>query len=176
MVKQEKLDIIKQAIVETGICRCSFSYDGDYFYYYPNAVNEKFILGQRDDEFLLDGYTVRKISHLRRVERVNGMHDTIYQEFGIAAQVQNPNIDITSWQSIFLALQNRGEIVIIEDEIGQKLVIGKIQHVFKNKVYFLDFDVDGVWNKEILVIPYSVITSVQWNTRYTAGWKKYLKV
>ena len=39
MKKQEKLEIIRRAISETDICRCYFTYDSNYYYYYPNAVN-----------------------------------------------------------------------------------------------------------------------------------------
>ena len=46
MKKQEKLDIIRRGIAETDICRCYFTYDKNYYYYYPNAVNDKFLLGQ----------------------------------------------------------------------------------------------------------------------------------
>ena len=68
MKKDEKISIIRTAIEHVDICRCYFQYDPDYFYYYPNAVNDKFILGQEEDDFLLDGYAIRKISHLKKVE------------------------------------------------------------------------------------------------------------
>ena len=47
MTKQEKIALIERAITNIEVCRCCFSYDNNDFYYYPNAVNGKFILGQK---------------------------------------------------------------------------------------------------------------------------------
>lgn len=47
--------------------------------------------------------------------------------------------------------------------------------ILKNKLYFLEFGSDGVRSDCELEIPYAEITSVNWNTRYTAAWKTYLK-
>jgi len=175
MKKQEKLNLIERAIRNVEICRCYFSYDNNYFYYYPNAVNEKFILGQEEDDFLLDGYAIRKISHLKKVEVKDDKCNEINREFGVTAQVQSPNVNISSWQSIFNCLKAFNDIIIIEDEINEEFAIGIIKKVLKNKLYFLDFDADGIWSDRELEIPYSCITSVQWNTRYATTWKKHLK-
>ena len=53
MKKQEKIDLIEKSIAEKEICRCFFSYDPGYIYCYPNAVNDRFILGQEEDDFLI---------------------------------------------------------------------------------------------------------------------------
>ena len=50
MKKQDKLDMIQSAIETPKLCRCYFTYDENYFYYYPNAVNEKFLLGQEEND------------------------------------------------------------------------------------------------------------------------------
>ena len=175
MNKREKINLLQRAIYSVELCRCCFSYDDNCFYYYPNAVNDKFILGQEEDDFLIDGYGIRKISHLKRVDIKEDKCNEINKLLGITAQLQNPNIDISSWQSIFNDLKALDEIVIIEDEINEKFIIGTVKKVFRNKLYFLDFDADGVWSDCEIEIPYSSITSVQWNTRYTTAWKTYFK-
>ena len=38
MKKRKKIEIITKAITEIGLCRCSFSYSEDFFYYYPNVT------------------------------------------------------------------------------------------------------------------------------------------
>lgn len=176
MTNQEKLDLIERAIANIEICRCYFSYDENYFYYYPNAVNQKFILGQEEDDFLLDGYAIRKISHLKKVELKDDKCNEINRELGVTTQIQNPNINISSWQTIFHSLKTLNDVIIIEDEINEEFTIGIIQKVLKSKLYFLEFDADGIWSDRPLEIPYSAITSVKWNTRYTTAWKKYLKI
>jgi len=175
MKKQEKIGLIQRAIDETVICRCWFTYDRNYFYYYPNAVNGKFILGQEEDDFLLDGYCIRKISQLKRVEIKDDKCQEINKIFGTAEQVVDPGIDISTWQSIFSALSVRDEYIQIEDAINGQFAIGVIEKVLRDRLYFRRFDADGIWDEDSLEIRYSQITSVSWGTRYARCWKRYLE-
>ena len=175
MKKQEKIEVIQQGIREKEICRCYFSYDPSFFYCYPNAVNDRFILGQEEDDFLLDGYFIRKISHLKKVEIRMDHCNTINRMIGITDQVMHPGVDITNWRSIFEGLSNMDTFVIIEDQIGEQFAIGFIKKVLKNKLYFKKFNAKGVWDENVWEIPYSKITGVEWGTRYDIQWKKYLE-
>ena len=175
MKKQEKIDLIQKAIQETVICRCYFVYDQNYFYYYPNAVNEKFFLGQEEDDFLLDGYCIRKISQLKKIEVKDDKCQKINMLFGITDQVVDPGIDISSWQSIFESLSKLDTYIQIEDAFGELFAIGIIQKVLKDKLYFKHFDADGIWDEADLEIRYSQITSVSWGTRYAQYWKRYME-
>ena len=175
MKKQEKIDLIRQGIEETVICRCYFTYDQNYFYCYPHAVNDKFVLGQEEDDFLLDGYCIRKISHLKKVEIKDDKCHEINKLYGIVDQVVNPNIDITNWQSIFKSLSQLDIYIQIEDAINEQFAIGVIEKVLKDKLYFKPFDADGVWDEDGLEIRYSQITSISWGTRYARYWKRYLE-
>ena len=175
MKKQEKLDLIQKGIEETVICRCYFTYAQNYFYYYPHAVNDTFILGQEEDDFLLDGYHIRKISHLKKVEIKNDKCHEINTLYGIVDGVINPSIDITSWQSIFQSLSQLDTYLQIEDSFNELFAIGVIEKVLKDKLCFRAFDADGVWDEDALEIRYSQITSVSWGTRYAQYWKRYLE-
>lgn len=175
MKKQEKIDLIQRGIDETAICRCYFTYDANYFYYYPNAVNDKFILGQEEDDFVLDGYCIRKISQLKKVEIKDDKCNEINKLFGITEQIVNPDIDISSWQSIFESLSQLDLYIQIENSFSEQFAIGIIEKVFKDRIYFKPFDADGVWDEDGLEIRYSQITSVQWGTRYAQYWKRYLE-
>ena len=125
--KHEKLDVIKKAIENPQICRCYFTYDDVYFYYYPNAVNDKFLLGQEEDDFLLDGYCIRKISQLKKVEIKNDKCSEINQIIGLTKKLAPPDVDLTSWQTIFASLQKLKRFIIIEDEINEQFAIGIIE-------------------------------------------------
>ena len=87
MKKRKKIEIITKAITEIGLCRCSFSYSEDFFYYYPNEVNKKFFLGQTEADFQLDGYCIRKMSQLKKVE--------INKRYGITRGIKAPDIDLS---------------------------------------------------------------------------------
>lgn len=175
MTKQEKIDIIQQGIRETAICRCQFTYDPYRTYYYPNAVNDRFLLGQVEDDFCLDGYCVRKLSLLKKVEISSNKCNAINKMFGITDGVCMPDVDISSWQTIFQSLKQMDTYIQIEDAIHEQFAIGVIEKVLKNKLYFRHFDADGSWEEEELIIPYSQITSVQWGNRYAEYWKRYFE-
>lgn len=174
MKKQDKLDLIQRAIENPQLCRCYFTYDENFYYYYPNAVNEKFLMGQEENDFLLDGYCIRKISQLKKVELKNDLCNAINREIGVHQQIKMPPVDISDWKSIFDSLQAMGCFVIIENEISEQFAIGMIEKTFRNKLYFKPFDADGVWDEYGLEIPYSQITTVKWDTRYANVWQKYL--
>ena len=175
MKKQEKIDLIQKCIEETELCRCYFSYDSGFFYSYPVAVSDKFILGYEEDDFILDGCFVRKISHLKKAEIRLDRCNEINKASGLTEQLTDPGIDISSWQSIFRSLAEQGQYVIIEDHINDQFAIGKIQKVLKNKLYLKEFNAKGTWIEEELEIPYSTVTSVEWATRYTTHWQHYLE-
>lgn len=175
MKKQEKIDLLRKGISERTICRCYFTYDRNYFYYYPNAVNETFFLGQEEDDFLLDGYCIRKLSHLKKVEIKDDKCNEINRMFGIADQIKDPGIDITSWQTIFQSLSHLDAYIQIEDAVNEQFAIGMIEKVLKDRLCFKTFDADGVWDEQSMEIRYSQITSVQWGTRYAQYWKRYLE-
>lgn len=175
MKKQEKLDIIGKAILEPAICRCFFADGSEHWYYYPNAVNDKFFLGQEEDDFLLDGYCIRKISQLKKVEIKDDKCNEINGLLGVTDGIRMPDVDITSWQTIFDSLLRLDTYVEIEDAVNEQYAIGVIEKVFRDKLWFRQFDADGVWEEDCLEIRYSQITSVKWGTRYAEYWKRYFE-
>ena len=175
MKKQEKLELLQKGIDETAACRCFFSYEPSYFYCYPHNVNNQFLLGQEEDDFTIDGYFIRKISHLEKVEMRSNKCDEINRVFGVMDQVKDPQIDISNWRRIFESLAKLDTYVIIEDHIHEQFAIGVIQKVLKDKLYFRRFDANGVWDETDLEIRYSQITSVEWGSRYATYWKRYLE-
>lgn len=175
MKKQDKIDLIQKAILSRELCTCEFTYDKNRFHCYPNAVNDTFILAQHEYDFMLDGYCIRKLAHLKKIEISGHKYNEISKFLGLTAQVIIPDIDMQNWQSIFNELSKIDSYIEIEDEINGRFVIGIIEKIFKDKLHFKSFDADGVWNENALEIQYSEITSVNWDTRYSKCWKKYLE-
>jgi hypothetical protein len=145
------------------------------YYYYPNAVNDKFLLGQEEDDFSLDGYCIRKISQLKKVEIKDDLCNAINKFNGTHEKIKMPPVDISSWQSIFDSLQALDCFVIIEDEIEERFLIGIVEKTFKNKLHFKSFDADGIWDDGFWEIYYRGITSVKWACRYATVWQQYLQ-
>lgn len=175
MKKQDKLDVVQKAIAETGLCRFDFTYDANYFYYYPLALTDKFVLGQAEDDFLLDGWSIRKISQIKKVARRADTCDEINRLLGLKEKIEKPPVDMTDWRSIFESLKAMDRFIIVEDERNGQFVIGEIRDVRNNKLFFKGFDADGVWDADEDEIPFTQITSISWGTRYVDTWERYLR-
>lgn len=172
--KKTKICILDKCKNETKMARVFFKYDPVYYYYYPVNVNEKFLLAQKEDDFILDGFHIRKISHITKVEIKDDLCQVINVWNGITKQVRHPNIDISSWTTIFDSLREYPGFLMIEDDINKQFAIGEIAAIQKKHFMFRQFDANGIWQEDLLRIPYSTITHVAWDTRYTNYWYEYL--
>lgn len=157
MKRSKKMSVLRECVENGHICRCFYEYDKSYWYYYINDFNDKFVLGQEENDFELNGYTIRKIDELQKAEIKNDICEEINRLNGVAGQIKAPGIDISSWQSIFNSLRECGEWVIVENENEEIFHIGIILKAGKNKLTMREFDADGKWQEETK-IPYKEIT------------------
>lgn len=176
MKHSKKLSVIRECMNNQFLCRCYFKYDENYRYYYINDVNDEFVLGQEENDFLLDGYTINKLSHLSKAEIKDDACNEINRLNGIISRIKNPEIDISSWQGIFQSLKNLDKWIIVSNEYDNNgfFYIGTIIKAGKNKLTIKPFDADGIWLEE-MKIPYEDITSVSFDTRYINNWRMYLE-
>lgn len=174
MEHSKKMPILRECVENRHICRWFYKYDKSCRYCYINDFNDKFLLGQEENDFELNGYMIGKVDGLRKAEVKNDIYEEINRMNGAAEQVKNPDIDISSWQSIFKSLKEQDEWVAVENENNKIFHIGIIIKAGKNKLTMREFDADG--NRlEKTKIPYKEITSVSFKTRYIDNWRKYLK-
>jgi hypothetical protein len=178
MTKTEIKEIVKRSIEQRSLCRMFFRYDVNYRYYFPLISNDKLFLGAEEDDFIIDGYSIRRYVDITKVQIKNDMCVKILQNEGVINNIQTPNIDISNWVTVFTSLQKINKNIIIEkeslNEDDWEFHIGRIDRVYKKFVYFYRFDADGVWQDEPFKIPYSEITSVSFGTRYVETFSKYL--
>ena len=92
-----------------------------------------------------------------------------------ADQHLTPDIDISSWQSIFQSPELKDRLIIVEDEYNGIFVLGTIKRAASRHLTLISIDADGDIEDEPFVFPYSKITHVAWNTRYSENWDQYLK-
>lgn len=175
MKKETKIQLLEQGIAPPKPVRFYTRFEPFYYYYYPNAVNEQFLLGQEENDFQLDGYHIRKIAHIDKVECKDDLCPVINEWNGVVKEVRHPGIDISSWNSIAQGLSAMGRFLIIEDEKNELFAIGRIRRVCKRHIVFEHFDANGIWQDEPLRIPYSTITHIAWDTRYANNWEAYLR-
>lgn len=178
MKKSEIKELVSSAIKPPNLCRVYFKYDENYYYYFPLQTSEKLFLGVEEDDFILDGFSVRRFCDVKKVEIKNDKCIEILRHEGLLNDLTVPEIDLTDWHSTFLSLQRLNKNVIIErDSLSEEeyeFYIGRIEKVLKTKILFRHFDADGVWEDELYEIPFSRITSVTFDSRYVNVFSKYV--
>lgn len=178
MKKSEMKKLVFDAIEPKNLCRMFFKYDDNYFYYFPFKVSDKLFLGAEEDDFIIDGFAIRRFCDLIKVQIKNDKCIEIIKNEGLLNNISAPDIDLTDWYSAFLSLQRLGKNIIIEKESldidESEFAIGCIEKVLKNKVLFRHFDADGVWLDHLIEIPFSQITTVIFGSRYVETFSKYV--
>ena len=178
MKKQEKLNILRTSIGTYQLCRCRFDYDSDYWWqYYMFGVSDRLLFGAIQDDFMLNGFSIRKLSDLKKLKINDDLRSKINEEHQLIANVTAPQIDLSSWQTVFASLKPLDLFVIVEndrtDENENFFYIGRILKVKKSHLLFSHFDADGIWQEDE-DIPYFEITSVTFGDRYSKTWQEYL--
>lgn len=178
MKKSEIKSIINHGIDQRNLCRIFFRYEMNYWYYFPLILSDKLFLGAEEDDFIIDGYSIRRYVDVRKVQIKEDKCLEILQKEGIIDSIQTPKVDISSWETAFSSLQKLNKNIIVEKESLNddecEFVIGRIDRVYKKFAYVYHFDADGIWQMEPYKIPYTEITSVSFGTRYVETFSKYL--
>ena len=176
MKKPDKINLLHNSIGTYRLCRCYFKYDLNYWYFYILDHSDKLFMGVEEDDFMLDGFQIRKISDLNKIEIKNDLCAKINEETNILANICKPDVDISSWKTVFESLKALNIFIIVENEKldGESIFyMGYITEIKKTSVIFSHIDADGEWYDNI-EIPYSDVTSVTFNDRYSKTWQKYL--
>lgn len=178
MTKVEIKEIVASCMNEKTICRIFLRYDISYRYYIPLFISDKLFLGAEEDDFIIDGYHIRRFKDITKAQIKDDMCIEILKREGVIDRITTPDVDITSWETVFRSLQKRMENIIVEkedpDEKKCKFVIGRIEKIYKNYAYVRHFDADGIWQEEPYRIPYTEITSITFDSRYVNTYSKYL--
>lgn len=178
MKKSEVIELINSAVKSEALCNILFKYNYHYSYHFPLSTSDKLFLSANEDDFIIDGFSVRRICDIKKAEVKNDKFVEILKCEGVLDEIKAPEIDITDWYSVFLSLSELNINIIVEkesfDDDKCEFAIGKIIRVLKSKVVFKHFDADGIWQDENCEIPYSQITSVTFSSRYINVFSKYL--
>ena len=178
MKKLEIIELINMAVKSKEMCRIFFKYNYHYSYHFPLKTSEKLFLSANEDDFIIDGFSVRRFCDIKNIEIKNDKCIEIIKREGVLDNITIPEIDITNWYSTFLSLSKLNMNIIIEkeslDDDECEFAIGKIVRVLKTKVVFKHFDADGIWQEDYYEIPYSQITSITFACRYVEVFSKYV--
>lgn len=159
----ELRDGLRALVEPRTVCGVEYEYSDGAYYGFPLAVGQHLFLMAVDDDFLLNGFTVRRLRDIYQIGDRKGIYQTIAEKEGLTI-FEPPQVDITNWESVFRSLQSLGKNVIVEREYEPDFFrLGRIETVAQDHVLFRHFDADGVW-QEPAVISYRDITSVTFET------------
>lgn len=178
MKKREIQEVLKDCVEKRGLCRLRFSYDFNSRYYFPLEINEKLFLATEENDFTLNGYSVRRVKDVVSAEHVEDMHAHILKEEGIVASIQMPKVELASWETVFRDLKQKRETVIVEkedlEEGDTRYIFGSIEKVEKLFCVIRRIDEDGAWQEQPLRVLYAEITGVTFDSRYVHFFSKYM--
>lgn len=168
---RKKLDALSQ---ERSMCNIEFEYGDEAQCYLPLAVGDQLFLCAIDDDFLFNGFTVRRLRDIYELlPPRSGIYQTIAEKEGLTS-MPVPDVELTNWKSVFISLKWLDKPVIVEREYEPEFFrLGRIEDVKKDRVIMRYFDADGVWHDPV-EIPYQGITSVTFDDRYSNIFSKYV--
>lgn len=177
MKKSKKLEIISSSKGTYDLCRCYFDYHKNYWYFYILDYSEKFLFGIEEDDFQLNGFQIRKISDLKKIEIKDDLCTKINKDKKILDNVNAPAVQLLSWYDIFISLSKITKYLIVENEHEKKngpyFYLGKVKKIKKSSIIFSPFDADGIWFEDV-ELTFSEITSVTFGDRYSKAYGEYV--
>lgn len=157
-----------------SICAVDFFYEDDNRYFFPIAVGELLFYAAEEHDFILNGFTVRRLNDIYEMSSKKGIYQQIYEAEGLT-RFDAPAVDISGWRSVFLSLQKLGKHIIVENEYEDGFFrIGRIEAVAEDHMLLRHYDADGIWQEEPARIEYREVTSVTFGSRYVEVFSKYV--
>ena len=178
MTEAAMREVLQESAVKRQVCNVYFWYDRNYWNLIPLTLGDELFLSAEEDDFIVDGYTIRRFHDLDDVVAKDDKCTEILQKECVLAALPVPPVGVASWEQAFKDLQRLGGNVIVEvarpdgDEFD--FIIGRIEIILKQSVFVRHFDADGVWQDRPVKIYYGDITSVTFDSRYVSIFSKYL--
>ena len=169
--------LVNNSIKQRQLLRVNFNYDNNSYFVFPLAASEKLFLCANEDDFILNGYSIRCFRDVKKTEYQEGKLFSMIKAEGIIDNLTVPKIGIATWEKVYISLKDLNKNLIVENEKAEDenfFIIGRIIKVTKTKVLMQHFDAEGVWEEEFYEIPFPKITSVSFGTRYVETFSKYL--
>ncbi len=179
MTVSEAHNAIKACISPISVCKVAFSYQQYEEFFFPLSLSEELFIGVTERDFVLDGYSVRRLSDVTSVEQIRGTYLKIHHSEGNISRLSLPPISIKSWKTSFHYVYTSSENVIIEGTApssdSKYFLIGRVLAVGEQGIRFRSFDGSGTWSEKIITVPYTSISSLTFGSSYITTYSKYVK-
>lgn len=164
---------LRELIEPRTMCGIEYEYSDNVQYGFPLAVGEQLFLLAIDDDFLLNGFTVRRLRDIYELGDRKGIYQSIAEKEGLT-RFEAPDVDLSDWKSVFTSLQKLGKHIIVEREYERDFFrLGIIEAIAEDHVLLQHYNADGIW-QEPAWIDYREITSVTFDDRYANTFAKYV--
>lgn len=178
MKKKKVLRRLRRCLHPPVMCRLDMTCLPWALYVFPLWVTDKFLLGAVEDDFLLDGWCIRRVKQVRRAEIYDNKFLEIERAEGLVDRVAMPPVNLSDWRHIFLSLRGMNRPVIIEHESLKDeecdFYMGRVEDVRKHSVVFRCVHPDATWDDKPVRIYFRDITSVALGSRYIETFFKYV--
>lgn len=171
------INLVKKGTTNNSLIAIKANYNSEAIFFYTISNTKEFFFGVEEFDFALDGYQIRRFDDFEDAIVIKNFSAKINVYEGLLEQIKPYKIDLTSFETIFNSLLLLDSIISIEREYDDEdtfFLIGRIVKVTEVSVWFKDFNVDGKYNEEINIIPYDIITTIRFDSRYINVWSKYL--
>ena len=116
MKKAEMIELLQSSVEQKPLLRLFLKYDAYYTYWFLFGASKKLLLGAKEDDFIIDGFSIRRISDIKKVEFKDDKCVEILKAEKVLDRICAPEIDLTDWHSAFLSLQKLEKNIIIKHE------------------------------------------------------------
>ncbi len=175
----ESINIIRSCINPPSVCKIGFNDQQYEEFFFPLSVSDTLFIGIVDKDFILDGYTIRRISDVSYAEKIGGTYLKIHRAEGNLNRISAPPINVKSWKHALSSLLASSENVIVEgyipDTARKYFLVGRILAVGEQGIRFRSFDGSGQWSDRTVTIKYDDITAVTFGSSYVTTYSKYIK-
>ena len=116
MKKSEVIELINLALKKNGMCNIFFKYNHHYSYHFPLKTSDKLFLSANEDDFIIDGFSIRRFCDIKKIEIKNDKCVEIIKSEGVLDNLLVPEINIIDWYNTFLSLSKLDINIIVEKE------------------------------------------------------------
>jgi hypothetical protein len=85
---------------------------------FPIAISNDLFISVVDRDFILDGYTIRRISDISDIHDIRQTYLKLHALKGNLKKLSVPPLDVTDFKSLFLSLIRSKKYVIIEGKVN----------------------------------------------------------
>jgi hypothetical protein len=126
-------------------------------------------------DFSNDGFQVLRIRDFSRIER--GGYEKVFERIlrgeGIVTEVAAPfKIDLSNWRTAIGSVKSHSRNLIIEDDL---FLVGRVTRLSTQTFSLRQFDALARWELSDRIIPYSRVTAITFNDRYSTLYSKYVR-